>query len=153
MVIKVTDTAPALKIYTKPGQVWPIANCVQQKKEQGPPLFLPFREPIRQLPDRRSNLAYFCFAWIRGCARIFYFKAALEMFIADSSDLIPKRWNKFVLHMCHEIVLHKFKCLARLQPACSMSRPQPNVNLRCKSTVDRTFGSNLHQFSVLLVSQ
>ncbi len=150
MIIKVTDTAPALKIYTKPGQVWPIANCVQQKKEQGPPLFLPFREPIRQLPDRRSNLAYFCFAWIRGCARIFYFKAALEMFIADSSDLIPERWNKFV---CHEIVLHKFKRLARVYPACSMSRPQPDVNLRCKSTVDRTFGSNLHQFSVLLVSQ
>ena len=151
MVIKFTDTAPALKIYTKPGQMWPIATCVQQKKEQGPRCF--FREPIRRLPDQRSNLAYFVSRGF-GVARVFfYFKAALEMFVADSSDLIPERWNKFVLRMCHEIVLHKFKRLARVQPAYSMSRPQPDVNLRRKSTVDRTFGSNLHQFSVLLVSQ
>jgi hypothetical protein len=66
------------------------------------------------------------------------------MFVADSSDLIPERWNKFVLRMCHEIVLHKFKRLARVQPAYSMSRPQPDVNLRCERVVDRAFASDFH---------
>jgi hypothetical protein len=76
MVIKFTDTAPALKIYTKPGQMWPIATCVQQKRSKVP--VVSFGSQSGGCRTSGVTLPVFVSRGF-GVARVFFnFKAALE---------------------------------------------------------------------------
>src|SRR5436309_2757634 len=55
---------------------------LSHKKEQGPPLFLPFREPTPNVfASQWSNLAYHYFARSQRCARIFSARRSLQMLV------------------------------------------------------------------------